>query len=159
MIFTTIMVAMVTLVGTFGLYANANAPSIAGKLPIPEPTAAPQPPDGWKITTESGEDEIALAKYITSIGGKMYSAFWCPHCYEQKQLFGEKAFSEINSIECDPAGKNPQPQACLAAKVQSYPTWQIKGKVYSGTQLLGKLAKEIGYSGSTNFKYTMPGRE
>lgn len=157
--FTTIIVGMVTIVGTFGLYAKATAPSIAGKLPIPEPTEAPQPPYGWKITTESGEDEVAFAKYITSIGGKMYSAFWCPHCYEQKQLFGEKAFREINNIECDPGGKNPQTKACIDAKVQSYPTWQIKGKVYSGTQLLGKLAKEIGYQGSTNFKYTMPGRE
>lgn len=157
--FTTIIVGMVTLVGTFGLYANATAPTASGKLPIPEPTEAPQPPHGWKITTESGADEIALAKYITSLGGKMYGAFWCPHCYEQKQLFGDKAFQEIDYVECDPAGENPQTQACLAAKIESYPTWKIKGKVYSGTQLLGKLAKAIAYPGSANFKYTMPGRE
>jgi uncharacterized membrane protein len=156
--FTTIIVGLITLVGTFGLYANATAPTATGQLPIPEPTEAPQPPYGWKITTESGPNEIALAKYITSLGGKMYSAFWCPHCYEQKQLFGDTAFREIDNVECDPGGKNPQTQVCQAEKIESYPTWKIKGKVYSGTQLLAKLAKDTGYKGSADFKYTMPRR-
>jgi uncharacterized membrane protein len=157
-VFTSIIVGMVTLVGTFGLYARANAPTTSGQQPIPAIATAPQPPYGWKINTQSGPDEIALAKHISAIGGKMYSAFWCPHCFEQKQLFGEQAFQEIDYVECDAAGKNPQVDACRAAGIQSFPTWKIKDQTLTGTQLLEKLAKATGYTGSTNFKYTMPGR-
>lgn len=158
MVFTSIIVGMVTLVGTFGLYANANAPRVAGKQPIPVIATTPEPPYGWKITTQSEADEIALAKHITAIGGKMYGAFWCPHCFEQKQLFGEQAFKEIDYVECDAAGKNPQVDACRAADIKSFPTWKVKDKTLAGTQLLDKLAQETGYEGSTNFQYTMPGR-
>ncbi|MEA5534116.1 vitamin K epoxide reductase family protein [Crocosphaera sp. XPORK-15E] len=156
--FIPIVVAMITLVGTLGIYANIDGPTAEGRLPIETTTTAPQPPDGWKITTESGEAEIALAQNLTKVGGKMYGAFWCPHCYEQKQLLGEAAVEEITYIECDPRGKNPQPDACAAAKIESFPTWDIKGERLSGAQLPEKLAKVSGYTGPTNFKYTMPGR-
>ncbi|HAC64451.1 MAG TPA: hypothetical protein DCF68_13155 [Cyanothece sp. UBA12306] len=156
--FVPIVVAMITLVGTLGVYANVNGPTADGRIPIPEIKTQPQPPKGWEITTTSGEAEIALAKHLTAIGAKKYGAFWCPHCYEQKQLFGKEAFKEINYIECDPSGKNPQPQVCLDAGVQSYPTWEVKGQVLRGTQLPRKLAEISGYEGTTDFKYTMPGR-
>ena len=155
--FIPIVVATVTLVGTLALYANVNAPDVAGRTPIPEPTVTPDAPYGWEINTTSGAAELALAKHLTAIGVKMYGAFWCPHCYEQKQLLGKAAFPEINYIECDPQGKNPQPQTCAAAGVQSYPTWTIKGETYRGTQSLEKLAKASGYQGLTNFKYVKPG--
>lgn len=156
--FVPIVVAMITLVGTLGVYANVNEPTANGLIPITVPNTQPQPPNGWDITTTSGESEIKLAQYLTEVGAKKYGAFWCPHCYEQKQLFGKEAFQEINYIECDPNGKNPQPEACVAADIQSYPTWEIKGQVLRGTQLLKKLAEVSGYKGDTDFKYTMPGR-
>ena len=82
----------------------------------------------------------------------MYGAFWCSHCHEQKQLFGKEAFKQIDYIECDPKGKNPQPNLCQAAKVASYPTWVINGQSVSGTQSLEKLAQMSGYTGARNFK-------
>ncbi|KAG8073327.1 hypothetical protein GUJ93_ZPchr0006g46206 [Zizania palustris] len=39
-----------------------------------------------EITTESTPFAIALAKHLHSIGAKMYGAFWCSHCNEQKQV-------------------------------------------------------------------------
>ena len=157
--FTGITVGMVTLVGTLGLYANANSPTTAsGLTPIPEASTAPQPPFGWEITTTSGKAEIALAKHLSAIGAKMYGAYWCPHCYEQKQLFGKEAFSQLKYIECDPAGKNSQTQACIDGGIKSYPTWEINGKLYPGTETLDKLAQKSGYKGPMDFKYTMPGR-
>ncbi|ACK66926.1 Vitamin K epoxide reductase [Rippkaea orientalis PCC 8801] len=155
--FVPIVVAMITLVGTLGVYANVNGPTADGRVPITVPDTQPTPPNGWEVTMTSGEAEIALAKHLTAIGAKMYAAFWCPHCFEQKQLFGKEAAKEITVIECDPSGKNPQPQACAAAGIQSYPTWEIKGQVLRGTQLPRKLAEISGYQGPTNFKYTMPG--
>ncbi|MFM7192766.1 MAG: hypothetical protein ACKOX2_18435, partial [Microcystaceae cyanobacterium] len=100
--------------------------------------------------------ELELAEFLTRKGVKMYSAFWCPHCYEQKQLFGKEAFQKIASIECDPNGKNPKTQACIDAKIQSFPTWEIGGKLDPGVKLLDQLAEKVGYTGSKDFKYTMP---
>jgi hypothetical protein len=139
------------------VFAGYNSISPATeRIPIPETTANPQPPYGWEITTKSGEAEISLAKHLKSIGAKEYGAFWCPHCFEQKQLFGKQAFKEINYIECDPQGSNPQPQACTDAEIKAFPTWKIEGKTYQGVQLLEKLAEISGYQGAVNFKYTMP---
>jgi hypothetical protein len=39
-----------------------------------------------EISTESSPFAIALAKHLHSIGAKMYGAFWCSHCNEQKQV-------------------------------------------------------------------------
>jgi uncharacterized membrane protein len=163
--FTGITVVLITLVSTLGVYANVNTATVedstievaAGqKIPIPQTQTAPKPPLGWEITTTSGEAEIALAKHLTSKGAVKYSAYWCPHCYEQKQLFGKEAFKEVTKVECDPKGVAPAPQKCVDAKIRAFPTWIIKGKTYEGVQTLEELAKLTGYTGKTNFKYTMP---
>lgn len=169
--FTSIIVIMITLVGSMGLYAQVPNPNLGsvptdqtlevaqgGRLVIPEATTPAKPPKGWDITTTSGKAEIALAEYLTANGIKMYGAFWCPHCYEQKQLFGKEAFAKIKYIECDPKGQNPQTDLCQKAGIQGFPSWEIKGKIYPGTYPLEKLAELAGYKGPTNFKYTLPGR-
>lgn len=92
----------------------------------------------------------ALAHHLSKIGAKMYGAYWCPHCQHQKTLFGA-AIGRIHYIECDPQGDNAQPQLCQAAKIQGYPTWEINGKLYPGTQSLDTLAKVSGYRGSRRF--------
>lgn len=167
--FTGITVALVTLVTALGIYAKAD--TVTDKVtntdtpieiadgkptPIPLATGKPEPPTGWEITTKSGKAEIELAKHLKSVGAVNYAAFWCPHCYEQKQLFGKEAFQQINAIECAPEGKNPQPQKCVDAKIRAFPTWVIKGKIYEGVQTLDKLADLTGYKGDRNFKYRMP---
>ncbi len=155
-LFTGIIVGMVTLIGTLGVYARVNETSAtaAGQTSpvILSPSGSPTPGVGWQITTTSGEAEIALARHLTEIGAKEYIAWWCPHCHEQKQLFGKQAYSEINQIECDPNGKNARPDLCQAAKIQSFPSWQIKGQLYSGVQSLEELAQISGYTGPRNFK-------
>ena len=166
-LFTGVIVGLLTLVVTLGIYSGVNS-SIAqangsaeevvdvdGLIAIPEPKGQPKPPKGWETTTTSGEAEIALAKHLTAIGAKKYGAFWCPHCYEQKQLFGTEAFSEVNYIECDPQGNNPQREACMAAGVQSFPTWEINGKLYPGTKTPEELAELSNYQGDRNFKYKL----
>ena len=34
----------------------------------------------------------------------MYGAFWCSHCYEQKQAFGAAAMEAFPYVECFPEG-------------------------------------------------------
>lgn len=157
--FIPIVVAMITLVGTLGVYAPLNQPTNAdGRILIETATTRPTPPYGWEVTTESGQAEIELAKHLTAVDAKMYGAFWCPHCYDQKQVLGKEATQEITYIECDPSGKNPQPDVCQAAEIQSYPTWEINGEKLAGAQLPETLAEETGYTGLTDWKYTIPGR-
>ena len=170
-LFAGIIVGLLTIVVTLGIYSNVNS-SIAqadgtqqevqevvdpkdGKIVVPKNQGDPQPPDGWKITTTSGEAEIALAEHLTATGAKKYGAFWCPHCYEQKQLFGQEAFSEVDYIECDNQGKNPQRDVCMAAGIQSFPTWEIDGQFYPGTKELDELAELSQYQGDKNFKYKL----
>lgn len=126
---------------TTGLHAYALNPDTF--------SATGNPPQ--VVTTESGDAEIALAKHLTAIGAKKYGAWWCPHCHAQQTLFGKQAFEHITYVECDPEGINPQPQACQAVGVQSYPTWEINGETYAGVQSLDSLSVASGYSGPQNF--------
>ncbi|MBK1988780.1 vitamin K epoxide reductase family protein [Sphaerospermopsis aphanizomenoides BCCUSP55] len=160
--FTALIVGMVTLIATLGIYSGVNT---SGNIAEPTDGKAvqiffdpkkeePTPDVGWKITTTSGESEIELAKHLTKIGAKEYVAWWCPHCHEQKLLFGQEAYKEINHVECaSPGNPNLQTQDCIAAKIESYPTWIINGKTYSGVQNLNELSNISDYTGSRNFKY------
>ena len=165
-LFTAIIVGLLTVVATLGIYSNVNSIAQAngtqeevvdadGLIAIAEPIGQPKPPKGWDLTTTSGEAEIELAEHLTAIGAKKYGAFWCPHCYEQKQLFGPEAFSKVDYIECDPQGKNPQRDTCVAAGIQSFPTWEINGEFYPGTKTLSELAELSDYQGNKEFKYKL----
>ncbi len=163
--FTAIVVGMVTLIGTLGIYANVGKSSgdvILNSRPGQpteitfKPTTQPKPGIGWEITTTSGEAEIALARHLKNIGAKEYVAWWCPHCHEQKLLFGKPAYSEINHIDCVFADNpNVQKDECKAAGIESYPTWIINNKTYTGVQSLEELANISGYTGPRNFKYAL----
>ncbi|MEM1395299.1 MAG: vitamin K epoxide reductase family protein [Cyanobacteria bacterium P01_H01_bin.150] len=153
-LFTAIIVGMVTLIGTLGVYA-VDAPDASGAIPISfTPTQEAQPGVGWEITTTSGEAEIALARHLKEIGAKEYIAWWCPHCHDQKLLFGKEAYKEVPHTDCAPADnpRNVKPE-CIEAGIKSYPTWKIKGKTYEGAQSLKTLAEVSGYEGPSNFKY------
>ena len=39
-----------------------------------------------EITTQSSPFALSLARHLRSVGAKMYGAFWCSHCVEQKQV-------------------------------------------------------------------------
>ncbi|MBV8886468.1 MAG: vitamin K epoxide reductase family protein [Chroococcidiopsidaceae cyanobacterium CP_BM_RX_35] len=154
-VFTSIVVSVVVLVGTLGIYAVKPTAAMAELPPGSAVSLIPSgqsiPGIGWSITTTSGKAEIALARHLQTIGAKEYIAWWCPHCHEQKQLFGKEAYREINSIDCAPSGVSTSVE-CQTAHVESYPTWEINGKSYEGVQSLEQLAKISGYTGSRDFK-------
>ena len=95
----------------------------------------------------------ALAEHLADEDVLFYGASWCPHCQEQKRLFGASA-SRLPYIECSPAGQNaPQAPSCSRAGVQTYPTWVIKGRAYVGEVLsLSQLASATGFPGAADFK-------
>jgi len=88
----------------------------------------------------------ALAEHLTEKGVLFYGASWCPHCQEQKRLFGASA-SRLPYIECNLAGPNaPQSSRCSMAGVQTYPTWVINGRAIVGQVLsLAQLADATGF--------------
>jgi uncharacterized membrane protein/glutaredoxin len=144
--FIGVIVTVVTLVGSLGVYAQADS-QMAGT-----PSASPGQ-SSFAIQNTSGAAEIALAKHLKQTGAKMFGAYWCSHCQDQKELFGKEAAAEIPYIECAPDGKNPQTEVCKAAGVQGFPTWQINGKnVESGTQSLQRLAELSNYTGPKEFR-------
>lgn len=146
--FTGVIVAVVVLIGSLGVYANggtglASQPGDGGA----QPTAGLMPP----VTTQSSQAEVALARHLSSVGAKMYGAYWCPHCHDQKQLFGQPAAAEIPYIECAPDGVNPQTQLCQSTGITGLPSWEIDGQIYPGTRTLQELADLSGYQGPRNF--------
>jgi len=153
--FTLAIVAAVTLTGILGVFADV-APATA-MIARTTNTATPTQGGytGAPLTQHSDRNSIVLARHLTAIGVQQFGAYWCPHCYTQKELFGIEAFAEINYVECDPEGANPQAEVCRAAGIHSYPTWKINGKLYEGIHELEELADLSGYTGDRGFKYTL----
>jgi glutaredoxin len=125
--------------------------------PSPTPSAASSPAilASTPVTAKPATAKpavIALARHLKRIGAKMYGAYWCPHCHHQRETFGEATFTAyITYIECAEDGVNAQPALCRAKKIEGFPTWEIKGKLYPGTQSLEELANLSGYRGSRAF--------
>ena len=67
----------------------------------------------------------AFARCLADRGLKMYGAWWCPHCQEQKEKFNA-SFQYVPYVECgvkgDIHGQNP---VCKQEGVKHYPTWQF----------------------------------
>ena len=103
------------------------------------------------VTTESTSASIALAEHLNSSGAVMYSAYWCPHCHEQKELFGKQASDQLNVVECAPDGENNQADLCRSKGLEGFPSWEINGSIDSGVKGLDTLAELSGYKGDTDF--------
>jgi uncharacterized membrane protein len=98
--------------------------------------------------TQATEDPLAraLAEHLAKVNVKFYGAQWCPHCQQQKELFGVAA-KRLPYIECSPEGQGtPQAQVCKDANIESYPTWIIDDKRYEDVLTMTQLAN------LTNFK-------
>ncbi len=121
-------VVLVVLVGAFSLQYEQLAEA---KLPSYEIT----PADSYTVS---------LAKYMGSRGATMYGSYKCPHCNDQKKMFGS-AFKYINYVECHPKGPDANPSLCFARGVQNFPTWEINGNYYQGAMSLERLSALSGF--------------
>ncbi|MBI2548224.1 hypothetical protein HYW21_02640 [Candidatus Woesearchaeota archaeon] len=68
----------------------------------------------------------------------MYGAFWCSHCQDQKELFGD-SWNKVPYIECSLPDGNGQTPYCEEAGITSYPTWELPDGRVSGTLPLKQL--------------------
>jgi thiol-disulfide isomerase/thioredoxin len=77
----------------------------------------------------------SFAQCIKASGATFYGAFWCPHCQDEKKLFGD-AVKFLPYIECSTPDGSAQLQVCKDASIQSYPTWAFK----DGSRLTGEIS-------------------
>ena len=97
------------------------------------------------VTSESTRETIKFAKYLKDSGVTKYSAYWCPNCLNQSELFGKQAYRELNVVECAKDGKNSQTQLCIDKDIKGFPTWEINGNLILGVLTLKELSKLTGY--------------
>lgn len=91
-------------------------------------------------TTTTGALDT-FASCLTEKGAIFYGTEWCPHCKNQKAMFGN-SMKKVHYIDCDKNKKK-----CVEAGITGYPTWKFAdGSSLSGTQLLGALAEKTGCS-------------
>lgn len=82
----------------------------------------------------------AFAQCISGSGAKFYGAYWCPHCNDQKDMFGKSA-KFLPYVECSLPNGQGQTAVCEQAGIESYPTWEFPdGTKLSGTQSFETLA-------------------
>ena len=103
------------------------------------------------ITTKSNSQKIEFARFLSKNNIVMYSAYWCPHCHDQKQLFGKLAVEQLNIVECAKDGVNNNYELCQKKEIDGFPSWEIKNEIYSGVRDLKELAEIAEYKGDTNF--------
>lgn len=76
----------------------------------------------------------------------MYGLYWCPHCEDQKEMFGS-SFQYIPYVECGVKGSHKEEQVCTDAGVKNFPTWQFAdGGRIEGPQALQFLSQKTGCS-------------
>lgn len=119
--------------------SNVNSGTlVASTEPIDLSNNIPPP-----ITTKSSQKALALASDLSNLNSKMYGAFWCSHCYDQKQSLGLQAMQSIPYVECDREGYNNQRDLCRSRDVPGYPTWEIGGELFPGERSLDELREIV----------------
>lgn len=79
-----------------------------------------------------------FAKCLKDKGAVFYGAFWCPHCQNQKTMFGKSA-KLLPYVECSTLDGRGQLQVCKDKNIQSYPTWDFS----DGSRKTGEIALDI----------------
>ena len=94
-----------------------------------------------KIPDKPGKLDT-FASCIKDSGATFYGAFWCPHCQNQKAMFGASA-KLLPYVECSTPDGNSQLPICTDAGVTGYPTWEFAdGTRESGEVSLDKLSEK-----------------
>ena len=99
----------------------------------------------------SSPAKIKLAEHLTKEGAIMYNAYWCPHCHDQKEMFGKEATEKLNLVECAKDGINNQRDLCEAKGITGFPSWEINGSIDSGVKSLEELAELSNFKDSRDF--------
>lgn len=96
-----------------------------------------------KVNTGTGKLDT-FAQCLKDKGAVFHGAFWCPHCQNEKAMFGKSA-KFLPYVECSAPDGKSQLQICQDKKIDGYPTWIFAdGSRESGEVSLEKLAEKTG---------------
>lgn len=122
------------VVGLLGAVVTASADARGG---AGAPAASTSPHVGEPLNSSTAEQR-SLSAHLVAQGAVFYGAWWCPACFQQKNLFGKEAGNSLPYVECDKSDEGRQ--RCQAASVRAFPTWDLKGKPrLEGVQSLDEL--------------------
>ncbi len=96
----------------------------------------------WLVVTPGKAGPLdTFATCIKDSGSLFHGAFWCPHCQNQKSLFGSSA-KLLPYIECSTPDGNGQLPVCENKGIKTYPTWYLPdGTIHEGELSLDELSK------------------
>ena len=131
-----LLIAVITVLLGFTATASAgsrvNSSSSSTTATLGEALAASTP------------EQKALSAHLRAKGAVFYGAWWCPACFQQKNLFGKEGGNSLPYVECDKtdAGRS----RCMAAQIRAFPTWDLAGKKRSeGVQTIEELKVWSGF--------------
>ena len=84
-----------------------------------------------------------FAQCLNDNGAKMFGAYWCPHCSDQKKMFGS-SWKYVNYVECSLPNRGGETQVCIDENIESYPTWEVNGERIGGIVALTRLSELTG---------------
>lgn len=88
----------------------------------------------------------SFAQCLATKHAKMYGLYWCPHCLEQKEMFGA-SFHFVPYVECAIKGSSEMAPECKAAGLKLFPSWQFGSEPpKEGVLPLEELGEKTGCS-------------
>ncbi len=85
-----------------------------------------------------------FAQCLKEKNAVFYGAFWCPHCQNQKKMFG-KSVRLLPYVECSTPDGRGQKEICKEKNIDGYPTWEFSdGSRLNGEISLEKLREKTG---------------
>lgn len=97
-------------------------------------------------SVEALDPKTEFAQCLSDKGARFFGAFWCPHCQNQKILFGIKASKKLPYVECSNNDRS-QKQICVDENIEGYPTWKFAdGGVENGELSFEELSAKTGCS-------------
>lgn len=104
----------------------------------------------WFFVQGGGAGNAAPGKYdefakcLDEQGAVFYGTYWCPHCQNQKKMFGSSA-KYLPYVECSTPDGKSQKQICRDKDITGYPTWVFADESrISGSVPLEELAEKTG---------------
>lgn len=86
----------------------------------------------------------AFTQCVAESGATFYGAFWCPHCNDQKAMFGKSA-KLLPYVECSTPDGKGMLEICSEIGIESYPTWAFPdGERLTGSVPLATIAERTG---------------
>ena len=98
----------------------------------------------WLAVGASDKKLDSFARCLSQKKAHMYGVEWCPHCAEQKEMFGS-SFQYVNYTDCAIPGTHTETDECKALNIKHTPTWIFSdGQRREGSLPLQELGKLTG---------------